>query len=100
MRTRTAVFVAIIVLTSGGLHPPLASAEEPPKELAALKYRAIGPYAGGRVSRACGVPGDPLTYYAATASGGVWKSTDGGLHWKSVFDDQPIASIGSIAVAP
>lgn len=64
-----------------------------------LKYRLIGPAAGGRVSRACGVPGDPMTYYAATASGGVWKSRDGGLTWKSIFDDQPTSSIGSIAVA-
>ena len=36
-------------------------------------------------------PGDPLTYYAATASGGVWKSLDGGLSWKPVFDDQPVS---------
>jgi photosystem II stability/assembly factor-like uncharacterized protein len=47
-----------------------------------------------------GVPGDPLTYYAATASGGVWKSEDAGIRWKPVFDDQPTSSIGSIAVAP
>src|SRR5437899_11238485 len=65
-----------------------------------LKYRSIGPAAGGRVSRACGVPGDASTYYAATAAGGVWKSSDGGLTWKSIFDDQPTSSIGSIAVAP
>ena len=71
-----------------------------PKELQGLKYRSVGPNAGGRVSRAAGVPGDPLTYYAATASGGVWKSSDGGHAWTSVFDDQPVASIGSIAVAP
>jgi photosystem II stability/assembly factor-like uncharacterized protein len=52
------------------------------------------------VARVAGVPGDPYTYYAATASGGVWKSLDGGTQWKPVFDDQPVSSIGSIAVAP
>jgi photosystem II stability/assembly factor-like uncharacterized protein len=71
-----------------------------PVELQGLKFRLVGPNAGGRVSRATGVPGDPLTYYAATASGGVWKSVDGGSRWASLFDDQPIASIGSIAVSP
>ena len=73
-------------------------ASDSPAELKALKYRLIGPAAGGRVSRIVGVPGDPLIYYAATASGGVWKSTDGGTTFGSVFDDQPISSIGSIAV--
>ena len=71
-----------------------------PPELKSLKYRSIGPAWGGRVSRAAGVPGDANTYYVASASGGVWKSTDAGLTWKSIFDDQPISSIGSIAIAP
>ncbi len=71
-----------------------------PAPFEALKFRSIGPAAGGRVARVAGVPGDPSVYYAATASGGVWKSVDGGHTFKSVFDDQPISSIGSIAIAP
>lgn len=65
-----------------------------------LKYRNVGPAQGGRVSRVAGVAGDPNIYYAATASGGVWKSIDGGLTFKPLFDTQPISSIGSLAVAP
>jgi photosystem II stability/assembly factor-like uncharacterized protein len=71
-----------------------------PKEIAGLKYRLAGPFWGGRATRATGVPGDPRTYYVAAASGGIWKSSDGGFTWQPVFDDQPVSSIGSIAVAP
>src|SRR5580704_5379260 len=81
-----------------GSYAQVAVADEP-KDFAAMKYRLVGPFAGGRVCRACGVPGDPLTYYAATASGGVWKSVDGGHVWKPIFEDQPTSSVGSIAVA-
>ena len=93
------VLAAFAVLTIGFA----IQAEEPsggPDYLKGLKFRSIGPCAGGRVARSCGVPGDPFTYYAATAAGGVWKSSDGGFTWKPIFDDQPISTIGSIAVAP
>ena len=64
-----------------------------------LKYRYIGPE-GNRVTSVAGVPGDPNTYYAGAASGGLWKSSDGGIHWQPVFDAQPVSSVGALAVAP
>ena len=64
-----------------------------------LAFRYIGPV-GNRVSSVAGVPGDPLVYYAGAASGGIFKTTDAGATWKPVFDDQPVSSIGSLAVDP
>jgi photosystem II stability/assembly factor-like uncharacterized protein len=65
-----------------------------------LSFRQVGPAIGGRITRVSGVVGDPLTYYAAAAQGGVWKSVNGGQNWAPIFDDQITQSIGSIAVAP
>ncbi len=64
-----------------------------------LQFRYIGPV-GNRTDAIAGVPGDPLIYYAGAASGGVWKTTDGGVHWQPVFDAEPVQSIGALAVAP
>jgi len=89
--------LALFVATAGQAAAEPGAVENP---LDGLTYRLIGPAAGGRVAEVAGVPGDPLTYFAATASGGVWKSVDGGFAWESVFDDQPTSSTGSIAVAP
>src|SRR6202163_2743068 len=66
----------------------------------ALRFRFVGPAVGNRVSAIAGVPGDPTTYYAGAASGGVWKTTDGGIRWTPVSDSMPVAAIGALAVAP
>jgi len=66
----------------------------------ALSFRFLGPVVGNRVASIAGVPGDPSIYYAGAASGGVWKTTDGGLHWQPVSDSMPVAAIGALAVAP
>ena len=63
-----------------------------------LKYRYIGPE-GNRATSVAGVPGKPNIWYVGAASGGIFKSIDGGIHWEPVFDSQPVASIGSLAVA-
>jgi photosystem II stability/assembly factor-like uncharacterized protein len=65
----------------------------------ALRYRYIGPV-GNRVTSVAGVPGQPYVYYAGAASGGIFKTIDGGIHWEPIFDGQPVSSIGSLAVAP
>jgi photosystem II stability/assembly factor-like uncharacterized protein len=65
-----------------------------------LRWRNIGPYRGGRTRAVCGVPSQPNVFYMAPVNGGVFKSIDYGRTWQPIFDDQPTASIGAIAVAP
>src|SRR3984893_3200507 len=66
--------------------------------LSQLRYRYIGPV-GNRVISAASVPGDSNIYYAGAASGGIFKSTDAGIHWEPIFDGQPVSSIGSLGIA-
>jgi len=77
----------------------VGAAEIDPDLLAGLKARSIGPAGmSGRVPAIDAVERDPDTVFVGAASGGVWKSTDGGLAWKPVFDDQPVTAIGAIAI--
>jgi photosystem II stability/assembly factor-like uncharacterized protein len=63
------------------------------------QFRFMGPAVGNRISAVAGIPGDPTTYYAGAASGGVWKSTNSGASFVPVFDSQPVQAIGSLAVS-
>ena len=66
-----------------------------------LEWRSIGPAnMGGRIADVEGVPGDPNVVYVASASGGLWKTTNGGVTWKPIFERQGTISIGDIALAP
>ncbi|MGE3171555.1 MAG: hypothetical protein AB7O97_02945 [Planctomycetota bacterium] len=93
------------------LTPPPAAAQDPgapeagtaldPTLLAGLRARSIGPAAmSGRIGAVASVPGDPQVVWVGAASGGVWKSTDGGATFAPVFDDQDCTSIGAIAIDP
>src|SRR5579863_6878213 len=89
-----AALVSIIVLTA-------APAQPVPSELySGLQWRLIGPFRGGRVASVAGVPGNGTTFYFGSVGGGVWQTTDAGVVWKPIFDGQPIASIGALAIAP
>ncbi len=76
-----------------------AAPEKKPDPWSQLKYRYIGPV-GNRVISVIGIPGNPHIYYIGAASGGIFKTTDGGANWAPVFDSQQVSSIGSLAVAP
>ena len=65
-----------------------------------LRWRLIGPFRGGRVVAVTGVLGDSTTFYFGAVNGGVWKTSDAGVVWKPIFDQQAVGSIGAIAVAP
>ena len=68
--------------------------------LRGMKWRLVGPFRGGRVLAVTGVAGDANTYYFGAVAGGVWKTTNAGISWMPLFDKEPVASIGAIAVAP
>lgn len=63
------------------------------------RFRFIGPE-GNRAIAITGEPGNPMVNYIGAASGGLWKTENGGLNWRPIFDDQDISSIGSVALAP
>ncbi len=65
-----------------------------------MRWRSIGPARGGRVLGVAGVRGEPEVYYFGAVGGGVWETNDAGRTWNPIFDSQPVASIGAIAVAP
>ena len=97
MRKPSVVLVSLFAIC---LSIVSVSAQEPGRDvLGALRYRHIGP-TGNRLTSVVGIPGQPNIYYVGAASGGIWKTIDGGVHWEPIFDAQPVSSIGALAIAP
>ena len=67
------------------------------EELKGINIRNVGPAGmSGRVTCIDVVLDDPDHIYIGTASGGVWESTNGGINWNPIFDDEALQAIGSI----
>jgi photosystem II stability/assembly factor-like uncharacterized protein len=95
MRKPVLLALALALLASS------ARAALDPGLLAGISARSIGPAGmSGRVPAIAAVESNPNVVYAGAAAGGVWKSTNGGLTWTPLFDDQAVASIGAIAIDP
>jgi photosystem II stability/assembly factor-like uncharacterized protein len=92
--------IFVLVLTSLICTSSAPAQQFDPSLYSGMQWRQIGPFRAGRVTDVTGVPGEPAIYYMGTAGGGAWKTTDGGMVWKPIFDKQHFASIGAIAVAP
>ncbi|HEY7515011.1 MAG TPA: glycosyl hydrolase [Vicinamibacteria bacterium] len=89
----------ILYLAAAVCASSAVAAEKPPEPFKGMQYRLVGPWRGGRSLTAVGTTGDVNTYYAGYTGGGVWKTTNGGGSWKSLFDDEAVSSIGAIAVS-
>ena len=98
----TALIVCLAVFFLGFIASPerAVAQQVDPSLYSAMRWRLIGPYRAGRVTSVAGIAGDPSTYYFGTPGGGVWKTTDGGVVWKPIFDAEHVASIGAVALAP
>src|SRR5499426_1611785 len=99
--THASLALCIAAITIVGLLTPASAQRQYDDSLYSdLHWRSIGPFRGGRVNGVTGVRGQPNTFYFGSVGGGVWKSTNAGRTWTPIFDSQPVASIGALAVAP
>ena len=98
MNRSTSLLASFVIALAVAVPAPAQTI--PPGAYGALRWRLLGPHRGGRVLAVAGVPGDAATFYFGAVDGGVWRTRNAGVTWEPLFDDQPIASIGALALAP
>jgi photosystem II stability/assembly factor-like uncharacterized protein len=89
----------LTILLSMIFHLSFGQEQINPSSLKQLDFRFIGPD-GNRTIAVRGEPGNPLVMYVGMASGGLFKTEDGGTTWNSIFDDMDISSVSALALAP
>ncbi len=100
-RARLLSLAALTLLWSTGLTAQAPDREAIERAVSGLELRGIGPAVmGGRIADIAVHPSKGSTWYVAVGSGGLWKTTNAGITWDPVFDDQPSYSIGAIALDP
>ncbi len=100
IRFREMLGFLLVIFVGGLTQVATAQQQYEANTYSSLQWRNIGPFRGGRVNGVSGVPGQPNTFYFGSVGGGLWKSNNSGRTWTPIFDNQPIASIGAIGVAP
>lgn len=99
MQVRLFVQLVAAIAVAGFAFARPASAQVDLDALSSMKARSVGPSGqGGRINAVDVLISDPDVIYVGAAAGGVWRSTNGGTTWEPIFDDQPVQSIGAIAV--
>ncbi|MBE0461671.1 MAG: hypothetical protein IBX60_08570 [Candidatus Aminicenantes bacterium] len=94
-KTRTFILFAVCLL----IFSQFIFAKIDPQFFSALKARSIGPAnMSGRIGAVDAVVSNPNIIYVGAATGGLWKSIDGGITWTPIFDEQQVSSIGAIAI--
>ena len=88
------------LLFIGFFFSEFAGAQDIPASLySEMKWRMIGPFRAGKVNAVAGVPGNPAIYYMGADGGGVWRTNDGGVTWKPIFDAESAPSVGALAIS-
>ncbi len=96
-----AIVGALLLVAGAGPVSAQPTVEVNEETLQGLDWRSVGPAQfGGRVADVAGVPGDPDILYAGHSSAGLYKSTNGGTTFESVFDEGNTLSVGAVAPAP
>ncbi len=94
-----ALSFAVLTVAPGAAASPAVGQSPLQEALDAMTFREIGPAVmGGRVSDVAPLESNPAKFYVGFASAGVWATENNGMSWTPLFDEQPCASIGAVAV--